>query len=387
MRGSKRVAWVLTSLAILTMIAADVVGDPTGEPELGTVDSYLFLATFGAFPIIGALIVTRYPRNALGWVFIGTGLVVSAGALGTALAYAGYIEGREVPLAAWGAWVADWYWYPGFGMTTAYLLLLFPNGKPPSARWRKVSWLIALVLGGLTVTSMLSKRLRVGDAFVDSPIGTVELSTVDAMRAPLFIAWGVLLLLAAVSLVLRFRRSRGQERLQLKWLTFAATLFAAYAVGGILFDLPLTLFSILFLTLPVTVGIAILKYRLYDIDLVINRTLVYGALTGVLVLVYLGIVFVLQTLLTGITTESDLAVAGSTLAVAALFRPLRTRVQGFIDRRFYRHKYDAQLTLEKFSTKLRDEVDLDQLANDLTFVVRDTMQPAHVSVWLRTARP
>ena len=385
MTGPRRTAWTLTCLAVIAMIAADVIGDPTGEPSLGTVDSYLLLATFAAFPVIGSLTVARYPRNALGWVFIGTGLIVGAGVVGTSVAYEAYIEGRDVAFAPWGAWVADWYWYPGFGMTTSYLLLLFPDGKPASPRWRVISWLVALTLGGLTLISMLSKRLQVEDRLVESPIGLVDLSTVDAIRDPLFIVWGLLLLLAAASLVFRFRRSKGQERLQLKWLTFAATFFAAYAIGGILFDLPLTLFSILFLTLPVTVGIAVLKYRLYDIDLVINRTLVYGVLTGLLVLIYLGIVFVLQTLLTGVTTESDLAVAGSTLAVAALFRPLRSRVQGFIDRRFYRHKYDAQHTLESFSSRLRDEVDLDQLANDLTFVVRETMQPTYVSVWLKAA--
>ncbi len=383
MNRSKAVAWVLASVALVAMIVADVLGDPTGEPALGTVDSYLLLATFAAFPVIGALTVTRYSGNALGWVFIGTGLIVGLGVLGTSVAYAAYVEGRDIAFAVWGAWTADWYWYPGFGMTTAYLLLLFPDGKPVNPRWRKVSWLVALDLGALTFTSMLADRLRVGARFVRNPIGLLELSTVDAIRGPLFIGWGILLLLAVASLVIRFRRSRGEQRLQLKWLTFAATLFAVYAVAGILFDLPLTMFSALFLTLPVTVGIAILKYRLYDIDVVINRTLVYGLLTGILALTYLTIVVSLQAVFADVTEESDLAVAASTLAVAALFRPLRSRVQTFIDHRFYRRKYDATAMLGQFSSHLRDQVDLESLTRALVGVVGETMQPAHVSVWIR----
>jgi hypothetical protein len=201
-----------------------------------------------------------------------------------------------------------------------------------------------------------------------------------------------------ISLVVRFRRARGVERQQLKWFAFSGVVFCAvFAIGPVLWYLPESpgtewIWTVLFLvgasTIPVAVGIAILRYRLYDIDLIINRTLVYGALTALLVGVYVGSIVVLQGLLRALTgQESQLAIVASTLAVAALFNPLRRRIQSFIDRRFYRRKYDARKTLEAFSAKLRDETDLEALNSELVGVVRETMQPAHVSLWLRPELP
>jgi hypothetical protein len=200
----------------------------------------------------------------------------------------------------------------------------------------------------------------------------------------------------AVSLVVRFRRSRGDERQQIKWFVFAGGIFcAAFAVAPVLWTLPLSpgtewiwpaLFLLSFGTIPVATGIAILRYRLYEIDIIINRTLVYGALTATLVAVYFGGVATTQAVfraLTGQEQQPQLAVVVSTLVIAALFNPLRRRIQGFIDRRFYRSKYDARKTLEAFSAKLREEPDLEALNADLVRVVRETMQPAHVSLWLR----
>jgi hypothetical protein len=206
--------------------------------------------------------------------------------------------------------------------------------------------------------------------------------------------------LGVVSLIVRFRRSRAEERQQIKWVAFAgAIMCAVITVGPFLWSLPPSspgvtliwpmLFSAALSTIPLATGIAILKYRLYDIDRIINRTLVYGSLTVTLAAVYLGSIVVLQTLqkrlfvlLTGQAEQSQLAIVVSTLVIAALFTPLRRRIQSFIDRRFYRSKYDARKTLEAFSAKLREETDLDALSDDLTSVVRETMQPAHVSVWL-----
>jgi hypothetical protein len=201
-----------------------------------------------------------------------------------------------------------------------------------------------------------------------------------------------------ISLVLRFRRARGAERQQIKWLAFSSIVFCAvFAAGPFLWSLPespeiMWIWPVLFVagasTIPVAVGIAILRYRLYDIDLIINRTLVYGSLTAMLVAVYVGSIVLLQGLLCVLTgQESQIAIVASTLAVAALFDPLRHRIQGFIDRRFYRKKYDAMKTLETFSAKLREETDFDALSHDLAKVVRETMQPTHVSLWLRPDPP
>jgi hypothetical protein len=203
---------------------------------------------------------------------------------------------------------------------------------------------------------------------------------------------------SAVALVLRFRRSRGEERLQLKWLAAAAgtvaSLYLVAMAGSLTYAFsdakadPLwaqVLDQVALVScglIPIAIGIAILKHRLYDIDLIINRTLVYGGLTALLAATYFGIVVLLQGVIPA-AGDSDLTIAGSTLAVAALFRPLRARVQSFIDRRFYRRKVDAQRTLESFSSRLRDDVDLDHLSADLLGVVRDTLQPAHASLWLR----
>jgi hypothetical protein len=210
------------------------------------------------------------------------------------------------------------------------------------------------------------------------------------------------MLASALSLVLRYRHSGGEERQQIKWIAFAASVVAVlYAIAmiasfvfpeeswttaGSVWWLNLLMYAVIasFTLVPIAVGIAVLKYRLYEIDIIINRALVYGALTVTLVGVYVGTIVLLQGLLRAFTAqESQLGIVASTLAVAALFNPLRRRIQGFIDRRFYRRKYDAAKTLEAFSAKLRDETDLDALSDDLVGVVRETMQPVHVSLWLR----
>jgi hypothetical protein len=277
-----------------------------------------------------------------------------------------------------------------------FSLLLFPTGRLPSPRWRPVAWTAAVtfiltaVLSALEPGRLLYVRAP-NPTGIEQAGGIIELS----LNIVIVIFLGIVLVIAA-SVIGRFRRARGEEREQLKWLAFSAFFLVTLGVLGVLNTMVvgnrviefavgiLATFGVA--AIPVSIGTAILRYRLYDIDLIINRTLVYGSLTLMLALVYFGGVTATQTLfryLTGQEQQPQLAVVVSTLAIAALFTPLRRRIQSFIDRRFYRKKYDARRTLEAFSVKLRDETDLEALNDDLVGVVVETMQPAHVSLWLR----
>jgi len=274
--------------------------------------------------------------------------------------------------------------------------LLFPNGRLPSRRWRPVVWIDLVAVVCLVAWSFEPGPLdNLGLVRVSNPFG---IQGADGLLGTL--GWvGLFMTLAVavaggVSLVVRFRRARGVERQQIKWFAFSGIVFCAvFAAAPFLWSLPESpatawIWPVLFLagagTIPVAVGIAILRHRLYDIDLLINRALVYGSLTATLLAVYFGGIVLLQRLFVVLTGEqSTLAVVASTLAIAALFNPLRGRVQGFVDRRFYRRKYDAAKTLAAFNSRLRDQTDLDALGNDLVGVVRGTMQPSHVSLWLR----
>jgi hypothetical protein len=339
-----------------------------------------------AFPTVGAIIASRHPSNAIGWIFCTIGLCGGAEVFSVEYGtYALVTNPGSLPAGLIATWIGTWVWLPSVTLTITFLFLLFPHGRLLSPRWRPVAWLAA----GLTVVAVVFFALAPWDLLdpgvpARNPFGIEGLRHFGvAVATPVFVIGIPTTLLSVASLVLRFRRSRGEERQQLKWFVYASVL----SVGAVL--LPSVASSLLQLLvlplLPVAAGIAILRYRLYDIDLLINRTLVYGALTALLVAVYVGSIVVLQGLLRALTgQESQLAIVASTLAVAALFSPFRRRIQGFIDRRFYRSKYDAAKTLEAFSAKLRNETDLDALSDDLVGVVRETMQPAHVSLWLRS---
>jgi hypothetical protein len=290
-------------------------------------------------------------------------------------------------------------WSVGAGWAGTFLLLLFPTGRLPTPRWRIVAWLAG---GGIVL-------LAVGIAFTPGPFeaypsytNPLGISAAEGILAVLQSIGGIALLVsgfaAIASLIVRFLRSSSEEREQLKWLLYAAALVGLCLVSAIVIetvvgtseevnDLTNLLITTSLAAIPVTMGIAILRYRLYEIDLIINRTLVYGSLTAMLVLVYVCGVISLQYLLRLLTgQESNLAIVVSTLAIAALFNPLRRRIQSFVDHRFYRRKYDAAKTLEVFGARLRDETDLDEIADDLVEIVRETMQPAHVSLWLRPSQ-
>jgi hypothetical protein len=381
-------AWGLCGLAVVTMGAGVVLGEATGAPSDGTLlESILLFLAFLAFPVLGALVASRQPRNAIGWIFIAVGVGIGFLVSGAEYAYYGLVRGNEVPGAAVGAWLEQWLWLPSLGITLTFGLLLFPNGRLPSRRWRWVAWITGLLLATVTIGGMVEQRMQGHGYSIDNPIGIPGLGDVEETFSPVLLVLAGCIMLCATSIVVRFRRSRGDERQQLKLVTFGACFMVVMLLVGDLLDAILPspvgwLFPMVLLVFLTSITVAMLKYRLYDIDLVINRTLVYGALTALLAATYLGLVVVLQGLIPA-AGDSDLTIAGSTLAVAALFRPLRSLVQGFIDRRFYRRKFDAQRTLESFSASLREDVDLDHLTADLLNVVRDTMQPAHASLWLR----
>jgi hypothetical protein len=290
------------------------------------------------------------------------------------------------------------------GLLGIYLILLFPDGKLPSRRWRPLAWLSGLVMVLASLGITFAPGPLEGHPGVRNPFGLEGAPWVATAGIVILLMLPLCMLASALSLMMRYRRSGGEGREQIKWIAFAAsvvgllylitmvsslTFSGPWGVAGTPLWLGLLQQAALasFTAVPIAVGFAVLKYRLYDIDVVINRTLVYGSLTGVLALVYLGSVVMLQGLFRALTgQESTLALVASTLAIAALFSPLRRRVQGFVDRRFYRRKYDARKTLEAFNSRLREETDLDALGEDLVEVARETMQPAHASLWLRTDR-
>ena len=340
--------------------------------------------------VLGGFIASRRPDNLYGWLWLGLGLSAALVQLaGSYAAYALVAEPGSLPAPRTIAQVLGVAWGMGI-ILLPFLLLLFPTGRLPSRRWRPVAWAVLIAGAVLLMIGPFLPDESIG-AF-ENPLsvgGVVGEAIVFTSVAVVFVIFGVLVL-SALSLVFRYHSAGGVERQQIKWFAYAAVLFGGSLVfGGFLGqDLPGVWDALFetatFIPLYVAVGVAILRYRLYDIDLLINRALVYGSLTATLVLLYFGGIVVLQRLFVVLTGEkSTLAVGASTLAIAALFSPLRRRVQGFVDRRFYRKKYDARRTLETFSATLRDETHLETLNDELVGVVRETMQPAHVGLWLR----
>ena len=339
------------------------------------------------FAAVGALVASRRPRNPIGWILLSAGLAYEVGGMSVTVAKDGGSGGWETLLT----WAGSWVWMAAIGPVATFGLLLFPTGSLPSARWRPVAWLAGAGLAALVCGLALAPG-RFEDTAIENPVGLAGIPWLPAALTGV----GAITLVAGMlgsiaSLRARYTSARRVERQQLKWLLYAAGFVAA----GVAVTVPIETFAgpswtdfanatttLTVATVPVAMGVAILRHRLYDVDVVINRTLVYGALTATLAATYLGSV-----LLVGLALgQSGLAVAVSTLAVAGLFRPARVRIQGAVDRRFYRQRYDAARTLEAFGGRLRDEIDLEALGADLAGVVRDTVQPAHVSLWLRGRR-
>src|SRR5215212_9892217 len=347
------------------------------------------------YPTVGALVASRRPENPVGWLLCLYGLVISIGYFFAEYAiYALLAEPNSLPAGEAMAWIVSWI-LPILNGLQVFYILLFPTGRLPSRRWRWLGWLTVIyVVVGVILGAFSSGALLGILGPIQNPLGIEGFSNIY-YKAIIFIMGTLVTLAVTLSVFMRLRRAVGVERQQIKWFAYAA---AAYISAGTLaYPIPMVIdtplwfervgfaLNIAFIpAIPIAIGIAILRYRLYDIDILINRTLVYGSLTLMLALVYFGGIVLLQRVFVALTSEqSTLAVVASTFLIAALFTPLRRRIQSFIDRSFYRRKYDAGKTLEAFSAKLRDETNLESLNNDLVGVVRETMQPAHVSVWLR----
>lgn len=408
-RASARLAWSLAGLTLAMFVAniplwflargADLPVSWRADVGIGgLVGGALFLA----FPLVGALIASKRPENAVGWLCLAVGLLWMLLGVLDYYGYYGAATPGSVPFPVAMAGISDSMWVPAMGLLGTYVLLLFPDGRLPSRRWRPVAWLSGAVILLLSIGVMLVPG-RLGNlAGVRKPFGIEGAEWMTAGTYVLLPLLPLCMLASALSLVLRYRRSGGEERQQIKWMAFAASVVVVlYAIAmivsfafpgeswttaGSVWWLNLLTYVVLasFTLVPVAVGIAVLKYRLYEIDIIINRALVYGSLTAMLALVYVGGVVGLQAAFRALTGQgSTLAVVVSTLTIAALFGPLRRRLQALVDRRFYRRKYDAEKTIAAFNSRLRDETDLDALCGDLAGVASRTVQPAHVSLWLR----
>jgi hypothetical protein len=398
----RRLGWAVLAVTILLLagLLALFAGTPSSKlPKGDRLDllGVLFAVAYGSFAVVGALIVSQRPDNAIGWLLSAIGLVNSVWYFATVYATQSLVGNLHwLPAGEVAAWLANVLAVPSVWLI-APVFVLFPTGRLLAPGWRTFIW---LVVAGAAL-GVLADAVRPGPveqvaAGVDNPLGVASLravtETIDALVSVMF---ALLLAAGVVCLVRRFRLGAELERLQLKWFAYAAAFafaqigllavhkLASLPQGGLLDFVASFLLFLAVVAIPGAVGIAVLRHRLYDIDVVINRTLVYGSLTATLAAAYLGSVLLLQLALDPVTSGSSLAVAVSTLGVAALFRPARGRIQAAVDRRFYRRRYDAARTLEQFSSRLREQVDLEALGGELRSVVQDTMQPAHVSLWLR----
>lgn len=382
-----RLVWPLLAVVIALWVTARIVAPPPpGRAELDPLPWHVAMTAYG---IVGAIIITRRPEHLVGWLFLVVGIFDPLAATFRALAIAD-LGTQQVAGADVAAWLQAWIWAPSLG-ALALLIWVFPTGSPLPGAWRRgAASSVAATLILLVVSPPLLWPLR-GPAllFDESLPGAAGIVTNGAFFLLMWsAAWAV------VSLVVRFRRSRGDERQQLKWFVFAATVAILQAFVDILvldgLDVGESMTrevasAAALLVIPASAAIALLKYRLYDIDRLINRTVVYGVLTAALGAAYLAVVAAARFLTAPLAGDSTVAVAASTLVVAALFRPARRRIQEAVDRRFNRAHYDAAQTVQGFSGRLRDEVELEVLAGELLGVVSTTMQPVRTSLWLNSA--
>jgi hypothetical protein len=393
-RTANYLAWGLCALSLtLTILSLLLLILNLSYPNTDLYEPWLDnTLTAISYAPVGALIASRHPANPVGWLLCLYGFVISLSYFSAEYAiYTLLAQPDSLPAGEALAWVFSWMLPLVIGFSTLSYLL-FPTGRLPSRRWRWTVWLsVAFIMVGVLLGAFSSGPLSdLGP--IQNPLGIVGLA--DIYSAVLYTTFSVLLVAVISSVFVRLRRAGGVEHQQIKWFAYAVAANAiavvlAYVIPGLI-ETPLwfervgfALNNIVIPAIPIAIGIAILRYRLYDIDIIINRTLVYGTLTVLLAGLYEGSIVLLQEAFRTLTgQQSGLAIVASTLLIAALFTPFRRRIQSFIDKRFYRRKYDARRTLEAFSAKLRNETDLDALSEDLVGVVRETMQPAHVSLWL-----
>ncbi|MDQ3863586.1 MAG: hypothetical protein M3317_08820, partial [Actinomycetota bacterium] len=399
-RGIRFISWTALLVAVVLTLGRIYLSvlnratDAAGTAGAGAVASALFELVVLGLVALGLLVVYRRPQNPVGWIIAGAGFTgLATDFVESYAVYALYTDPGSLPGGEVMAWLSNWIFIPVIFAAPALLFLLFPTGNLMSRRWRPVLWIVILTTCAAMTSSILQPVLN--DPPFEGVVNPLSVAPPRALVAMLSFGWpgmAASFLVAGVAMIVRMRRSRGVERQQLKWIAAAAAVLPlASAIGVVGYYLGYNLVGGLAATFSVVpvflaAGYAVLRYRLYDIDVLINRTLVYGSLTLMLLLVYFGGVTATQALfqmLTGQQKLPQLGVVISTLVIAALFNPLRRRLQAFIDRLFYRGKYDAAKTLEAFSMRLRDETNLDALGSDLVSVVRETMQPAHASLWLR----
>jgi hypothetical protein len=391
MRFSRAAAWGTASATVVIAVSAGALlaARPVPSSGLGP-GSIVWPLPFAAMAVVGALVASRHPRNATGWLFLATGFLMVSNAF--AQAYVPSARAHYPPAAHLMAWLTFWTWAPAAGLI-GVILTVFPSGRPPSPRWRWAVWASYAYLVLIPVSAIFTWGASTRQLIEAQSSDVVVLGS--GLVTPLLLSVQVLLPLGFAALVVRFVRSRGVERQQLKWFVYG-TSFVALSILISLFLIlvrdvdpiknPLAAGSVLIgmTAIPVTAGIAILRYRLYDIDRIISRTLAYAIVTALLGgLFALVVIFPTAVLGSGGTKTPGWLVALATLAVFGLFRPVLRRVRSVVDRRFNRSRYDAERTIDAFSARLREEIDLDTLRSELQGVVDRTMQPASVSLWLR----
>ena len=390
-----RIAWLLLLINLLLTGAGFWLSARNGFPN-GPLLQVMFVVTLATMSAVGLLIISRQFQNLIGWLLITAGISASLFLFSSEYARLALSSpNRILPFGLVLAWISQWIWIVYVWPIGVGLPMLYPEGRLLSPRWRPLAWFSAVyIVLTIFIDAFTPGPLAGYEAYVN-PAGIPALENFpEGMRQALDLLAFPLILLAAFSLFLRFRRASGEVRAQIKWFFYAVSLLLVwifYGAGSGLGIFPVLpswissmIFGLLVALLSVAIGIAILKYRLYDIDLIIRRTLVYSVLTGILGLVYFGGVVLLQSIFRAVGgQQSAIAIVVSTLTIAVLFTPLRRRIQNGIDRRFYRQKYDAEKVIARFSTILRDEVDLEKLSNALLAAVEETMQPERASLWLR----
>jgi hypothetical protein len=397
-RTASLLAWSMWALSLaLTAFSLLLLALTLSHPGVPIYSSWLeeTLIAMGC-STVGAVVASRRPENTIGWLFCIVGLLFAVDhfcaeyGIYTLLASPGAAPAGEMIV-----WVTVWLWVPTLAVGV-FLLLLFPDGRLPGSAWRWFARLCMLlvVIGSFLAAFSPGPLVSITSMQLQNPLGIDSLPNREVVVISLQALLFALMLVAAGSMFVRMRRARGVERQQIKWVAYAAV---ATASGAILARVVSRAMDLLWLEwvgsvilivgvmgIPISMGVAILRYRLYEIDLIINRTLVYGALTATLAVVYFVDIVVFQEVFRALTGQtSQLAIVASTLMIAALFNPLRRRLQAFIDSRFYRRTYDARKVLEAFGSRLRDQTDLEKLCEDLAEVVDETMQPSHISLWLR----
>ncbi len=394
MRWTARLGWaicavtlVLDVVGVSLLVANQATAVPVSPIGFHGFWSFLPLAfTTFTYVSVGALVVSRRPGNAIGWIFCGVGLLASAELLGSQYAIYGLLtEPSSVPRPELGAWVYEWTGFVAACVIATFVMMLFPDGRLLSRAWRPLPWLSGI---GITLSASclaLWPGPLLLSSYVKNPFGAAGAEESIGMLGAL--GFGLVLsgvVFSVTSLALRYRRAGLGERQQIKWIAYFAGVHAvAFAVFVVLFNLAPALVVLAASAIPIATGIAILRHRLYDIDLLIRRTVIYAATSAAIALTFFAGILALQSLLSPLTAGSDVAVTASTLLSFALFQPIRRRIQDAVNRRFDRARYDAARTLDAFADRLRDEVDIDTLRADLLGAVARTMAPTHASLWLR----